>query len=238
MDRSRNGVVELHKITEARLNRRTLLKSTGGALVAAPLLSSATSRVLAQSTSGGPIRWSLTGVTDLVSLDPAKASDQQDFTVNPFPHGGLVMLDDKLQVAPSLATEWSVSDDSLTYPFTLRDGISFSDGTPITADDVVWTFNHALDPTTGGWTGAYYFTLIEGADEVAAGKATEVSGVKKIDDKNVAITIKQPAAYFLSSLVAGPSKILSKAAGADPANGGTVTSGPFVVTTWNHGQGL
>jgi ABC-type transport system substrate-binding protein len=224
-------------LTKASLNRRALL-TAGGGLLAMPLLCSTASGAPARQDGGGPIRWSLTGVSDLVSLDPAKASDLQGFTVIGMLHGGLVRLDAALQVAPSLAEEWSVSEDSLTYTFTLRDGITFSDGTPITADDVVWTFNHALDPTTGGWTGAYYFTLIEGADEVAAGNATEASGVRKVDDKTVAITIKQPASYFLSSLVAGPSKIISRAAAADPADEGTVTSGPFVVQTWNHGQGI
>jgi oligopeptide transport system substrate-binding protein len=234
VDDQNSEVITMTRFIEANLNRRTLLKATGAGVLATPLLSSATLDGLAQGT-GGPIRWSLTGVSDLVSLDPAKASDLQGFTVIAFLYGGLVRLDENLQVVPSLAEEWSVSDDSLTYTFTLRDGITFSDGTPITADDVVWTFNHALDPTTGGWTGAYYFTLIEGADEVAAGEATEVSGVKKIDDKTVAITIKQPASYFLSSLVAGPSKVIAKAANSDE---GTVTSGPFTVANWSHGQGI
>jgi ABC-type oligopeptide transport system substrate-binding subunit len=223
-------------LLEASLSRRSLL-AAGGALLAAPLFSSTALRALAQDAGGGPIRWSLTGVTDLVSLDPAKASNIQDFTVIGIIYGGLVRLDEKLLVAPMLAEKWDVSDDDLTYTFTLRGGITFSDGTPITADDVVWTFNHALDPTTGGWTGPYYFTLIEGADDVAAGKATEVSGVKKVDDKTVAITIKQPSAYFLSSLSAGPSKIIAKAA-ADPDYEAKVTSGPFVVKQWNHGQNL
>jgi oligopeptide transport system substrate-binding protein len=223
-------------LTNVSLNRRSLLAAAGGGLLVAPLLSSTTLR--AQQAGGGPIRWSLTGVSDLVSLDPAKASDLQGFTVIGFLYGGLVRLDEELQVVPSLASEWKISDDGLTYTFTLRDGITFSDGTPITADDVVWTFNHALDPSTGGWTGPYYFTLIQGADEMAAGNATEVSGVKKVDDKTVAITIKQPAAYFLSSLSAGPSKILSHAASADPANEGKITSGPFVLAAWNHGQGI
>ena len=65
-----------------------------------------------------------------------------------------------------------------------------------------------------------------------------VSGVAKVDETSVAITIKQPSAYFLSSLSAGPSKILSQAAGADPDNDGKVTSGPFMLKAWNHGQGL
>jgi oligopeptide transport system substrate-binding protein len=236
--RRKEYAVEMNALTHASFTRRSLLATAGGALLATHLSSSMTPRVLAQEAGGGPIRWSLTGVSDLVSLDPAKASDQQGFTVIAMLYGGLVKLDEKLLVVPSLAEEWSVSDDSLTYTFTLRDGITFSDGTPITADDVVWTFNHALDPKTGGWTGPYYFTLIEGADEVAAGTATAVSGVKKIDDKTVAITIKQPSAYFLSSLSAGPSKILSQAAAADPNNEGKITSGPFMLQSWNHGQGI
>lgn len=220
-----------------RTTRRTLI-AAGGGLLALPLLGRPMPHALAQDADAGPIRWSLTGVSDLASLDPAKASDQQGFTVVGMLYGGLVKLDADLLVVPSLAESWEVSDDSLTYTFTLREGLTFSDGSPLTADDVVWTFNHALDPNTGGWTGAYYFTLIEGADEVAAGDATEVSGVTAIDERTVAITIKQPAAYFLSSLSAGPSKILSKAAGADAANDGSVTSGPFIVSAWNQGQGI
>ena len=225
----------MDNLAHTSLTRRSLLVTAGGALLATQLRLFVAPGAQAQDAAAGPIHWSLTGVSDLVSLDPAKASDQQGFTVIAMLYGGLVKLDESLLVVPSLAESWSVSDDSLTYTFTLRDGVVFSDGTPITADDVVWTFNHALDPKTGGWTGPYYFTLIEGADEVAAGTATEVSGVKKIDDKTVAITIKQPSAYFLSSLSAGPSKILSQAASADD---GKVTSGPFVVQSWDHGQGI
>ncbi len=221
--------------TETSFSRRSLL-ATSGALLATPRLFSP-ARTLAQEAGAGPIRWSLTGISDLVSLDPAKASDQQGFTVIGMLYGGLVMLDDDLLVAPSLAESWTVSEDGLTYTFTLRQGITFSDGTPVTAEDVVWTFHHALDPNTGGWTGPYYFTLIDGADEVAAGEATAVRGVQQIDERTVAITIKQPSAYFLSSLSAGPSKILSQAAAAS-LDTGEVTSGPFMVRNWNHGQGI
>ncbi|MFN8593752.1 MAG: peptide ABC transporter substrate-binding protein [Thermomicrobiales bacterium] len=225
----------MSRSTDPLLHRRQVI-AAGGALLASALLKSNQDAVSARD-AGGPIRWSLTGVNDLVSLDPAKSSNIQDFTVVGLIYGGLVRLDEKLLVVPSLAEKWDVSEDALTYTFTLREGIQFSDGTPITADDVVWTFNHALDPSTGGWTGPYYFTAIEGADDVAAGKTKEVSGVKKVYDRTVAITIKEPAAYFLSSLSAGPSKILSKAA-IEAADDGAVTSGPFVVKKWNHGQGI
>src|SRR5262245_15258718 len=128
--------MEMKRLTAANISRRSLLRGAGGAVLSAPLLNATGLRAVALE-AGGPIRWSLTGVSDLVSLDPAKASNIQDFTVIGILYGGLVRLDEKLLVAPSLAEEWSISDDSMTYTFTLRDGIVFSDGSPITADDVV-----------------------------------------------------------------------------------------------------
>jgi ABC-type oligopeptide transport system substrate-binding subunit len=84
---------------EATLSRRSLL-AAGGAVLAAPLLSSEPLHALARQAGGGPIRWSLTGVSDLSSLDPAKATDQQGFTVVGMLYGGLVKLDEDLLVAP------------------------------------------------------------------------------------------------------------------------------------------
>src|SRR3954449_5072727 len=109
--------MEMKRLTAANFSRRSLLGMAGGALLSAPLLSMTEWLARAREAEGGPIRWSLTGVSDLVSLDPAKASDQQGFTVIAMLYGGLVKLDEKLLVVPSLAEEWSVSDDSLTYTF-------------------------------------------------------------------------------------------------------------------------
>ncbi len=187
------------------------------------------------------ITWSIEGINDVVSLDPAKASDAQGFTVIGLLHAGLVRLNADLLVEPDLAESWSVSDDGLTYTFTLREGAAFSDGSPITADDVVWSLNHALDPNTGGWTGPYLLSNIAGSDEVVSGAATEVSGVQAVDARTVAITIKQPSAYFLSQLTFGPAKVVSKAAAeasADNLDQASVTSGAFAVQEWNRGQGL
>src|SRR5690349_2537056 len=123
----------MNHLTHTTLTRRSLLTAAGGALLATQLSSVGALRARAQEAGTGPIRWSLTGVSDLASLDPAKASDQQGFTVIGMLYGGLVKLDESLLVAPSLAESWTVSDDGLVYTFTLRDGITFSDGTPITA---------------------------------------------------------------------------------------------------------
>lgn len=197
------------------------------------------SPVAAQDTT--TLRWSIEGITDVVSLDPARATDAQGFTVIGLLHAGLVRLSGDLLVEPDLAESWEISEDGLTYTFTLREGAAFSDGSPITAADVVWSFTHALDPSTGAWTGPYLLSNIVGSDELVAGETTELSGVVALDDRTVQISVKQPSAYFLSQLTFGPSKIVSSAAveaSPDTWDQAAVTSGAFSVAEWNRGQGL
>lgn len=196
---------------------------------------------ISAQAEGVNLRWSIEGITDLPSLDPAKASDSQGFTVIGLLYGGLVRLDGDLNVIPDLAESWTVSDDGLVYTFTLREDSLFSDGSAITADDVVWSLTHALDPNTGGWTGPFYLSNIVGANDVAAGSATELAGAVAVDARTVQLTISQPSAYFLSQLTFGSAKVVSKAqAEADPTGweNAPVTSGPFQVQAWNHGQNI
>ncbi|MBI1257344.1 MAG: hypothetical protein GC204_07730 [Chloroflexi bacterium] len=191
--------------------------------------------------SGGTLTWSIEGVPDLPSLDPAKASDSQDFTVIGLIYGGLVRFDGDLHVVPDLASNWTVSDDALTYAFTLRDDATFSDGTPITADDVIWSLEHALDPSTGGWTGSYYLYNIKGAQDIIDGKTTTLSGASTPDSKTVVLELVQPSAYFLDQLTSGIVKIVEKSAAlADPTGWDQkpVSSGAFMVKEWNHGQNI
>lgn len=195
----------------------------------------------AAQDSAGTLTWSLEGINDLPSLDPAKASDSQGFTVIGLIYGGLVRLDGDLRVVPDLAESWTVSDDGLTYTFTLRDDAQFSDGSPVTPDDVIWSLVHALDPNTGGWTGPYYLYNIVGAQDVIAGNSMELTGASAPDDHTVVLNVEQPSAYFLSQLTFGSAKIVSKAAAeADPEGWEAMplSSGPFTVQEWNHGQNI
>ncbi|MBK8024720.1 MAG: hypothetical protein IPK19_25675 [Chloroflexi bacterium] len=196
--------------------------------------------ILPAAAQEDSLRWSLEGINDLVSLDPAKASDSQGFTVIGLLYGGLVRLDGDLHVVPDIAESWTTSDDGLTYTFTLREGAAFSDGSPITAADVVWSLTHALDPETGGWTGPFYLSNIVGASAVADGSAETLEGATAVDDRTVELKIGQPSSYFLSQLTFGSAKIVSSAqAAADAAwENAPVTSGPFQVQEWNRGQNL
>jgi ABC-type transport system substrate-binding protein len=200
-----------------------------------------TAAIPAAAQDGGTLTWSIEGINDLPSLDPAKASDSQGFTVIGLIYGGLVRLDGDLRVVPDVAEGWTVSDDGLTYTFTLRSDAKFSDGSEITPDDVIWSLVHALDPNTGGWTGSYYLYNIVGAQDVIDGNTMELSGASAPDAHTVVLQVNQPSAYFLSQLTFGSAKIVSKAAAeADPTGWEAMplSSGPFMVQQWNHGQNI
>ena len=113
-------------------------------------------------------------------------------------YDGLVMwnvADGYRTIIPALATTWSVSDDGLTYTFTLREGVEFHDGTPFSAEDVVATFDRIINPPEN--------IVISGARE----DLDMVEEVKMVDDLTVAFTLNRPTPYFLE-IMAGDDKIV------------------------------
>jgi peptide/nickel transport system substrate-binding protein len=102
---------------------------------------------------------------------------------------------DTLQWTPNLATSWKISDDSLTIDFTLRKGVTFSDGSPLTADDVVFTFDLIRNPDL--------------ADPGMKAMVDRLDRVEKVDDYHVRFIFREP--YFQSFIVAGGTPIMSKA---------------------------
>ena len=205
--------------------------------------SAAVQPTLASGQSTGPadtLRWSIEGVSDLPSLDPAKPQDSQSITVINLVFGGLIRLDDKLEVQPDGASAWKVSGDGMTYTFTIRDGLKFADGTAVTAGDFVYTINRALSPKTASYGVPGRLGHIMGAQDVLSGKATTASGVKALDEKTLEIKLDTPLAYFLSQLsypdtFVVPKKLAeSGAKWTDQAYG----TGPFKVKEWKHGQSI
>src|SRR5262249_2708647 len=98
---------------------------------AAPTAAGATAGATAPAGDQAPadrLRWSLEGVSDLSSIDPAKPGDAPTITAINLIFSGLIRLDEKLEVQPDCASEWKVSDDGTTYTFTIRDGLMFADG--------------------------------------------------------------------------------------------------------------
>ena len=103
-----------------------------------------------------------------------------------------------LSVTPDLAESWAVDDTGTVYTFTLRDGITFHDGKPITAADFKFSIERATDPELHGDTALLYLDDIVGAVAKMEGEADEVSGFQVIDERTLQITIDSPKEYFLA----------------------------------------
>ena len=108
-------------------------------------------------------------------------------------------------IIPLVAAEMpKVSADGKTYTFTIRDGAKFHNGRQIVAEDVKYSITRSLDKNLASEVAMNYLDDIEGAKEFNAGTAKEVSGLKVIDPKTIAITLKEARGYFLGKLTTAP----------------------------------
>ena len=116
--------------------------------------------------------------------------------------------DGSSQLVSGLAEEYSVSEDGLTYSFTLRDDAYFSDGSEVTASDVAFTFTRMLALPESQQTD--FADMIEGAGEVMRGEADELKGIRVLDDKHLTITLSEPFAGYIYQLATPSCSMLSE----------------------------
>lgn len=127
-------------------------------------------------------------------------------------YSGLVRLSPQLQIQPDLAEKWEVSADGTVYTFTLRQGITFQDGRPITAHDIKYSLERAADPDNNSPTASTYLGDILGLKARLDGEAEEIEGVRVIDDVTVEITLDGPKSYFLAKFAYTPSLVVDREA--------------------------
>jgi len=209
--------------------------------VIAPAVTAHRAHAAIVGASDGVLRIADEGVNDLSSIDPPSpsASNAPSNVVENLVFGGLLRLDENLKVQPDAASSWTVSNDGKTYTFTLRPGLKFADGVPVTADDVVYTINRAFAPANSSGLTDYYLGHIVGGLAVSNKKAKTVSGIQAIGRDKVRITLDQPEAVILNQLayvVAAivPRHIVQKY-GKDWTDHALGT-GPFMVKQWQHRQ--
>jgi len=173
--------------------------------------------------------------TDPYTLDPAASNEALSASYIMQIFSGLLKLDNNLEPVPDIAASMpNVSTDGLTYTFHLRKDVKFSDGTPVTANDFQYSWNRAADPATNSPTAAEYLGDIVGVNDELSGKATQISGVKVIDNYTLQVTINSPESYFLYKLTFPASFIVEK----NNVNTGTnwwktpIGTGPFTVQEW------
>lgn len=136
------------------------------------------------------------------SLDPHKATGEKPDQVIGDLFEGLVADDAEGRPIPGQAESWTISPDGLTYTFYLREGLRWSDGAPLTADDFVFTFRRLLDPATAA-DFAYLQFPIKNAEAIATGKSEDIAalGVTAPDPRTVVITLERRTPYFLDALL-------------------------------------
>jgi peptide/nickel transport system substrate-binding protein len=130
--------------------------------------------------------------------------------------------------SPALASAVATPDDT-TYTYDLREGVTFSDGSPMTADDVVFSLQRQLDPDVGSYWGVWF---------------QNVESVKATGPMQVTIKLKAPDVLFgqMMSTPAGAvvkkSYVTAKGQNYGTAAGGVMCTGPYELTTWSTGAGI
>ena len=206
--------------------RRGLMAAAGAALVAGGLVAPAA----AQTPSGVLI---VGQIAEPKSLDPAAVTAVNDFRILVNVYEGLTRYKSgTLEVEPSLATSWVISADGTEYTFTLRNGVTFHDGTPFNAEAVKFNFDRMLDEShpyhdTGPFPLSFFFSAVESTDVV--------------DDMIVKFTLNAPYAPFLSNLAYPTGLMVSPAAvaahgkefGRNPSG-----TGPFKFAEWRSNEAV
>ena len=166
--------------------------------------------------------------------DPATTHGSGDKRV----YSGLVSFDPHLNLTADLAESWTVSADNKTYVFKLRTNAKFHDGRAVTAQDVIYSWERAASPALKSDTVLTYVGDIVGVEEMAAGQADHISGLKALDEHTLQVTIDAPKPYFLLKLTYPTAFVVDKAnveSGGDwyrHPNG----TGPYKLVEWSTRQ--
>ncbi len=173
-------------------------------------------------------------------LDPAMTTALPENNTELQLFEGLTRLDEQNEPQPALASSWDISPDGKVYTFHLRDGIQWSDGTPITAREIEYSWKRVMDPDVAS-ENAYMMFCIDNAEAYFQRRVpAEAVGVQAIDEKTLQVRLQHPTAYFLyltafHCYYPVPEKCVSKAPDTWASDAESmVCSGPYKITSWKH----
>ncbi|MFZ2492156.1 MAG: ABC transporter substrate-binding protein [Thermoanaerobaculia bacterium] len=166
---------------------------------------------------------------DVVTLNPVIATSRYDRLVDNYLFTPLIYLDKNLHPIPALAESWDVADDGLTYTFHLNPKATFSDGTPVTARDVLFTLKKIVDPHSESVQMAGAFELLDQAKSRVA------------DDHTLHVVFRAPLASQLirfNEVLVLPEKVYAKGDFKRDFNDTPVGSGPYRLVKLERGKEL
>ncbi len=194
------------------------------------------------------------GSTDPPTLDPNIAQDSASLQVLNSLHRPLLWFTKDLELTTdgALAESYDVSEDAQTLTFHLKDGITFSNGDPITAADFVYSWKRTIDPRTaapysyvlGDVAGGAELLDLAGADPAPSDADIDAAldnfGVRAVDDATFEVSLSRPASYFLYVTTIWVTVPVSQAwveSGEDFTEAANyVGSGPFKMESWSHDE--
>jgi oligopeptide transport system substrate-binding protein len=172
------------------------------------------------------------------TLDPQILTGVPEANIAYDLYEGLTTLDDHGNPTGGVAKSWDISDDGKVYTFHLRDDAKWSNGQPITADDVVYTLRRIVDPKTNAEY-AYIYSPIVNADEITSGKEKDLTklGVVAVDPHTVKVTLKASTPYFVGLLAHTSSEIVNKEVVEKYGDqwtrpGHSLSSGAYMIQEW------
>ncbi|MBO5460592.1 MAG: peptide ABC transporter substrate-binding protein, partial [Ruminococcus sp.] len=193
------------------------------------------------STASGDNQLAVQIGPDPETIDPAlnSASDGGNMIITAFE--GLLATDENDQIKAGQAEEWSVDETGLIWTFKLREGLKWSDGSDLTAEDFVYSWKRVCDPALAAPYAETVLNMVKGYDEAIAGDLDALA-VTAEDDLTLVVELKNPCSYF-ESLVAFPTLFPVQQETVE-ANGDAwaiapetyISNGPFHVTEWVPGS--
>ena len=234
-----------------RISRRNFLKVAGVGAAALGLAACGGSKSGSTATSGtaSSAAGSSTGSVNTAgftvqygpnpeTLDPSlnSAIDASNTIITIFEP--LLIINENNEVIGGQAESWTTSEDGLTWTFTMRDGLKWSDGTDLTAKDFEYTFKRMVNPDTAAPYAETCLGMIDGFDAAQAGD-TDALNVKASDDgKTLTIVLSYPCSYFDKMAAFAAMSPVQQA--TVEANGDAwctspdtyVCNGPFMITEW------
>jgi oligopeptide transport system substrate-binding protein len=242
------------RLTESQLNRRRFMQgllASGAVATIAGLQRPAGAFAQATPTTDdwtpydGPLaadQIMRLPTTEPTTMDPgiSYGDDEIDIFFNIF--DPLVGVDQRTgEVVPRVAESWESNADASEFTFHIRQGVTWSDGTPLNANDFVYAWTRVLDPETAAqYIPALY--PIKNAEKIANGELTiDQFGVQAVDDYTLKVTLEGPTTFF--PLLATtwtyypvPKHVIDAKGNKWVEAGNIVSNGPFMMTEWTHDQ--
>ncbi len=153
---------------------------------------------------------------EAIGLDPRLETDVPSFERINLINQALVQFNVDMELEPCLATEWTVSDDTMTLWFKLREGVTWHDGVPFTAEDVKYTYEWVLDPANGALNMGLY---------------ADIEEIEAVNDYEVVFRLKQRNAFLLNNIARMP--ITPKHDGdREDFRQRPIGTGPYKLVSW------